>query len=151
MALTERINDDLKAAMKSRDEAKVSTLRMLKAAVSNAAIQKGKADLEDGEILEVIQRSLKQHQESVEAFTKGGRADLVQKETREAEILKGYLPAALPEAELKALIQEAVREAGASGPQGMGSVMKAVMPKIKGRADGKQVSDLVKQILGAGG
>ncbi|MBI3333053.1 MAG: GatB/YqeY domain-containing protein [Candidatus Omnitrophica bacterium] len=150
MTLTERINDDLKAAMKSRDEAKVSTLRMLKAAVSNAAIQKGKAGLEDGEILEVIQRSLKQHQESVEAFTKGGRADLVQKESREAEILKGYLPAALSEAELKALIQEAVRETGAGGPQGMGAVMKAVMPKIKGRADGKRVSDLVKQILGAG-
>ena len=151
MTLAQKINDDLKAAMKAGDAAKVSTLRMLKAAVSNLAIQKSKADLEDGEILEVIQKSLKQHQESVDAFTKGNRPDLAEKETREAKILKEYLPPTMEERELKALIQATIRELGASGSAALGQVMKAVLPKVKGRADGKTVSQLVAQLLQAGG
>ncbi len=150
MTLTDRINEELKSAMKAGDPAKVSTLRMLKAAVSNAAIQKGKSNLEDGEILEVIQKSLKQHQESVDAFTKGGRPELAEKEAHEAKILKEYLPPAMDEGELKALIQATIQELGASGPSALGAVMKAVLPKVKGRADGKQVSQLVAQLLQAG-
>lgn len=150
MTLAEKINEDLKTALKAGDQTKVSTLRMLKYAVSNAAIQKGKNGLEDGEILEVIQKSLKQHQESVDAFTKGGRADLAEKETHEAKILKGYLPPQMSEEELKGLIQAAIRELGVSGPSGMGPVMKKVQPQVKGRADGKTVSQLVSQLLQAG-
>lgn len=150
MTLAEKINEDLKTAMKAGDPVKVSTLRMLKAAVSNAAIQKGKNGLEDGEILEVIQKSLKQHQESVDAFTKGGRSELAEKEAHEAKILKEYLPAQMSEEELKGLIQAAIQELGVSGPAGMGPVMKMIQPKIKGLADGKTVSQLVSQLLQAG-
>ena len=146
--LFQRINDDLKTAMKAGDSVKVSTLRMLKAAASNLAIQKGKPELEDGEIQEVIQRSLKQHQESVDAFTKGNRPELAEKEAHEAKILKEYLPPSMEEGELKALIQATIKELGASGPAALGQVMKAVLPKVRGRADGKQVSQLVGQFLG---
>ncbi|MCM8794661.1 MAG: GatB/YqeY domain-containing protein [Candidatus Omnitrophica bacterium] len=147
MSLQDRINEDLKLSIKARDEIKTSTLRMLKAASSNAAIQKGKDVLEDGEMMEVIQKLIKQRQESVEAFTKAGRTDMAQKESKEADILKGYLPAAMSEAELKAIIEAAIKEVGASGPAAVGQVMKAVLPKVKGRADGKQVNQLVSQLL----
>ena len=149
MTLSERIDAELKEAMKAKQAEKVSVLRMLKAAASNAAIQKGKNALEDGEIHEVIQKMIKQHQESIEAFTKGGRPELAAKEEQEAQILKIYLPPAMDEGELKSLIQAAIRELGVSGPGAMGQVMKAVLPKVKGRADGKQVSQLVGQLLQA--
>ena len=147
MALLQQIDEDLKVAMKARDELKVSCLRLLKAAVSNQAIEKGKQVLEDGELQEVIGKLIKQRQESVEAFTKGGRPEMAEKEAREAAILKAYLPPAMSEAELKALIQAAVQEAAASGPQAMGVVMKAVMPKVAGRAEGKVVNQLVREAL----
>ena len=147
MTLAERIEDELKAALKGRDEAKVSTLRMLKAAISNLAIQKGKPTLEDGDIQEVIQKQLKQHQESIQAFTQGGRKELAQKEAHEAAILKTFLPPAMEEGELKAVIQVTIRELGVTGPAALGQVMKAVLPQVKGRADGKQVNQLVLQLL----
>ncbi len=147
MTLSEQIDADLKTAMKAGDSQKVSTLRMLKAASSNQAIQKGKSSLEDGEIHEVIQETIKQHQESIEAFTKGNRPELAAKEEQEAKILKAYLPPAMGEAELKGIIQATIQELGASGPAALGQVMKAVLPKVKGRADGKQVSQLVGQLL----
>lgn len=148
MALLQKVDEDLKAAMKGRDELKVSCLRMLKAAASNAAIAKAKPSLEDAEAMEVIAKLIKQRDESVEAFTQGNRPELAEKERKEAAILKAYLPAAMPEAELKAIIQAAVKEAGASGPAAMGAVMKVVMPKVAGRADGKVVNQLVKEALG---
>ena len=148
MILHQRLDEDLKAAMKGGDSAKVSTLRMLKAAMGNQAIQKGKATLDEPEIVEVIRSQIKQHQESVEAFTKGNRPDLAKKEARELEILKGYLPAEMTEKELKDLIQGTLQELGVKGPAAMGQVMKALMPKVAGRADGKRVSQLVKELLG---
>ncbi len=148
MSLLEKIDEELKGAMKARQELKVSCLRMLKAAAANTAIQKGKPGLEDAEMLEVIAKLIKQREESVEAYTKGNRPELAEKERREAALLKGYLPAQLPDAELKAIIQATVQETGAGGPQGMGAVMKAVMPKVAGRADGAKVSQLVKEALG---
>ena len=148
MTLTERVDEDLKTAMKERDALKVSALRMLKAAVSNTAIQKGKQVLEDGEIQEVTAKLIKQREESVEAFTKGGRPELAEKEAKESAILKAYLPPAMSEAELKSLIQAVIQETGASGPQGMGAVMKAVMSKASGRADGKIINQLVREALG---
>ena len=148
MALMQRVDEDLKTAMKGRDELKVSALRMLKAAASNAAIQKGKDSLEDAEAIDVIAKLIKQRDESVEAYTKGNRPELAEKEKKEAAILKAYLPAQMPEAELKVIIQTALKETGASGPQGMGAVMKAVLPKVAGRADGGKVSQLVREALG---
>ena len=148
MNLLQRVDEDLKVAMKARDELKVSALRMLKAAASNAAIAKGKPSLEDAEVIDVIAKLMKQRDESVEAYTKGNRPELAEKEKKEAAILKAYLPAAMPEGELKAIIQAAIKETGASGPQGMGAVMKAVLPKVAGRADGGKVSQFVREALG---
>ena len=143
-----KVDEDLKIAMKGREELKVSALRMLKAAASNSAIQKGKDSLEDAEVLEVIAKLIKQREESIEAYTKGNRPELAEKERKEAALLKAYLPAAMPDEELKALIQAAIRETQASGPQGMGAVMKAVLPKVAGRADGGKVSQFVREALG---
>lgn len=151
MSLSERIDGDLKVALKAGDSVKLSTLRLLKASINNAAIQRQKSTLEDGEILDLIQKTLKQHEESMAAFSKGGRQDLADKEKKEAEVLKGYLPPAMPESELKALIQATIEEMGASSPSALGAVMKALMPKVKGRADGKRVNQLVSQLLQGGG
>ena len=148
MTLLRQLDEDVKTAMKARDELKVSALRMLKAAAFNAAIQKGKAELADAEVIDVIAKLIKQREESVEAYTKGNRPELADKERKEAEILKTYLPAQMPETELKAIIQAAVKETGAGGPQGMGAVMKAVLPKVAGRADGGKVSQYVREALG---
>ncbi len=147
MMLCDQVDQELRSALKARETLKVSTLRMLKAAASNAAIQKGKDRLEDPELLEVVVKLIKQREESVEAFRKGGRTDLADKESQEAEILRSYLPPALGAEELKAIVQAAVQEAGAQGPQAMGVVMKIVMPKVAGRADGKTVSQAVKEAL----
>ncbi len=148
MPLLAKVDEDLKAAMKAREELKVSCLRLLKAAASNAAIAKGKSALEDAEAMEVIAKLIKQREESVEAYTKGNRPELAEKERKEAAILKAYLPAAMPDEELKGIIQAAIKETGASGPQGMGAVMKAVLPKVSGRADGGKVSQFVREALG---
>ncbi len=147
MNLTQKIDEEIKTAMKAREELKLSTLRMLKAAVSNAAIQKGKPSLEDAEVLDIIAKLLKQRDESIAAYTKGGRPELAEKEQKEAALLKAYLPSGLSDEELKAIVQQAVRETGASGPQSMGAVMKAVMPKVSGRADGSKISQFVKEAL----
>lgn len=148
MNLSERIEQDLKSALKTGQSEKVSTLRMLKAALSNLALQKNKASLEDGEVQEVAAKLLKQHAESVAAFEKGGRRDLAEKEAREAEILKGYLPEPLSEEALRALIRSAIQELKVSGPQALGQVMKALSPKVQGRAEGKRVNELVREALG---
>ena len=150
MPLLQKVDEDLKTAMKARDELKVSALRMLKAAASNAAIAKGKASLEDTELFDVIGKLIKQREESVEAYTKGNRPELAEKEKKEATILRAYLPAAMPDEELKAIVQAAIQETGASGPQGMGAVMKTVLPRVAGRADGKKVSALVSELLKRG-
>ena len=147
MRLTEQIDADIKTALKGREEARLSTLRMLKAAMTNLALQREKEVLEDSEVVEVIQKLVKQHQESVEAFTQGNRTDLAQKETQEAEFLKKYLPPAMEDGELKAIIESMLKELGVHGPSALGQVMKAVLGKVKGRADGKRVSQLVKELL----
>ena len=147
MSLAQQFDEDLKTAMKAREELKVSTLRLLKAALSNAAIQKQKAVLDDAEVIAEIAKLVKQREESVAAYTKGNRPDLAQKEQTEAKILQAYLPAQLSDEELKGIVQAAVKEAGGSGPQAMGAVMKLVMPKVAGRADGKRVNEIVKQSL----
>lgn len=148
MGLSEQFDSDLKTALKAKDERKVSTLRMLKAALGNHAIQKGKPTLDEAEIIDVVRKEIKQHEESIAAFAKGGRNELVAKETKEAEILKSYLPPEMGEAQLRALIQETIRELGVTGPTAMGSVMKALIRKVGAQADGKKINQLVKELLG---
>lgn len=147
--LVEKITADLTAAMKAGDAAKVSVLRMLKAELANGAIAQRVEALPDAAALEVLRRQLKQRRESLEAFQKGQRADLAAKEAAEITILETYLPAQMPEASLRAIVQDCVTASGAAGPQDMGKVMKLVMAKVQGQADGKTVSALVTQALGS--
>ena len=150
MSLQETVAEDLQKAMKARDEIRTATLRFLKSFLQNAAIEKKKPLLDDAEVLEVVARLIKQHQDSIEGFQKGGRRDLVLKEEAELEILKAYRGPELGEAQLGALVDQAIQETGASGPQGMGQVMKWLMPKVKGRADGQRINGLVRQRLERG-
>ena len=146
--LREKIADEMRAAMKAREQARVGTLRMLMTAIKNTEVEK-LHELSDDEVLDVIGREAKRRRESLDAFSKGGRADLVEKETAELNVLEAYLPDKLSDEELAALVDQAVAETGASSPKQMGEVMKALMPKIRGRADGAQVSALVRSKLGA--
>ncbi|MFH1867362.1 MAG: GatB/YqeY domain-containing protein [Candidatus Omnitrophota bacterium] len=144
--LKQKIEDDLRAALKAKDDIRVSTLRLLKAALLNAEIAK-KQEIGDEEIILLIKKQLKQRRDSIEGFKKGGRQDLVDKETKEFEILKAYLPDELDPDEMLAIVKEAISESGASSPNDMGKAMKQAMAKIKGRADGNAVSAMVKNIL----
>ncbi|NQU74463.1 MAG: GatB/YqeY domain-containing protein [Candidatus Omnitrophica bacterium] len=145
--LQEKITNDYKEAMKKKDAVKVSTLSFLRAAIQNLAIEKKEEKLDDKDIIPVIKKQVKQRQDSIEQFKKGNRNDLVEKETKELEILKTYLPEELPIDEIKKIIEEAVASTGASSPKDMGKVIKEVMAKVAGRADGKLVSGLVKEKL----
>jgi len=145
--LADKIFDDYKEAMKSRDTLKSSVLSFLRADMLNLATAKKKEKLDDSEIITVIKKQLKQRQDSIEQFTKGARLDAAEKEKKESEILKGYLPPEMPEEEIKRLIEEAVVATGASSMKDMGKLMKELSVKIAGAADGKLVSDLVRQRL----
>lgn len=139
----------MRDAMRARDERRTSTLRMAMAAAHNRQIELGRA-LTDEEVVEVLGRQVKQRRESVESFRAGGREERATAEEAEATILAEFLPEQLGEDELRAMVDEAVAQTGASTPAEMGKVMGALMPRTKGRADGKLVSDLVRQRLGAG-
>ena len=145
--LREKIADDMRGAMKAREAVRVAALRMLMAAIKNAEVEK-RHELSDDEVLDVVTREAKRRRESIEAFEKGGREDLVAKETAELTVLDSYLPERLSDEELAALVDAAIAETGADSPKQMGEVMKALMPKLRGRADGGQVSALVKSRLG---
>jgi len=145
--LEEKILNDYKEAMKNKDALKVSTLSFLRAQFINLAIEKKKKSLDDGDCVVVIKKLIKQHQDSIEQFKQGNRQDLVDKETKELEILKSYLPPELAEEEVKKIIEEAVILTGAQDLKDMGKVMKEVSAKIAGRADNKLVSELVKTKL----
>lgn len=143
-----KIKADMLEALRSGDQPLADTLRYLLSAIHNAEIAKGKdAILTEEELAEVLQKQAKQRRESIEAYEKGGRADLVEKETKELEIIRSYLPEQLSEEEIKKLAEEAVEEAGAKGPQEMSKVMGVLMPKVKGRADGAAVSRVVRELL----
>jgi uncharacterized protein YqeY len=146
--LEEKILNDYKDAMKARDTLKSSVLSFLRADMMNAAVAKKKAKLDDSEVVAVIKKQIKQRQDSIEQFTKGNRLEMADKEKKEAEILKTYLPPELSEEEIKKVIEEAVVATGAQGVKDMGKVMKEVNAKIAGQADGKLVSDLVRVRLG---
>jgi uncharacterized protein YqeY len=147
MELRERIESDVRHALKTGAKEKVSTLRMLNAALKNKQIDK-RRPLSEEEVIETIRSLIKQRKDSIEQFAKGQRQDLVDKETAEVAVLEAYLPAQLSREELAALVREAVTQTGAQGARDMGKVMKALIPMVGGRADGKLVSELVKQALG---
>jgi hypothetical protein len=144
--LLERIEADLKESLKSANKTKVSVLRMIKASIKNKEIDKG-ASLTDEEIIAVLASLSKQRRESIEEFRRAGRNDLVDREEEELSILQSYMPAQLSEDELVNLIRAAIEEAGATSPRDMGKVMKIIMPRVKGRADGKVVNQKVREML----
>jgi hypothetical protein len=148
MSMNDQVGADIATAMKARDASRLSALRMLKAAVMNKGVEKGR-DLDDAEVLQVIASLVKQRRDSIEQFSKAGRTDLVEKETAELNILQAYLPAGATPEEINAAVAEAIAETGASSPKDMGKVMKAVMPKLAGKnADGKAVNEAVRRTLG---
>ena len=149
MNLSDTINTDITAAMKSRDAPRLSALRMLKAAIMNKEVEKGR-NLDDAEVLQVVSSLVKQRRDSVDQFSKAGRSDLVDKETAEIVILEKYLPPAASPEEIEAAVAAAVAETGATSPKDMGKVMKAVMPKLAGKnADGRAINEAVRRKLGA--
>ncbi len=145
--LKERIDADLKAALKASDRLRVSTLRLIKSAIKNREIDKG-APLTDEETIEVLSSLAKQRKESIEEFNKASRTDLVHKEEEELSVIKAYLPEELSEDELEKIIQDTIKEVGALSLKDMGRVMKTIMPKVKGRADGRVVNQKVRELLG---
>src|SRR6266478_3363013 len=149
MSLLQRIDSDLKAAMRARDTTKLSVLRMLKSALNYAAIAKSgtEAELSDAEAAQVIRKQVKQRQDSIESFEKGGRAELAAKEKEELSILKAYLPQAMSADELAVAVRETIAEVGATSKAQMGMIMKALQVKVAGRADGKTLSQEVSRQL----
>ena len=149
MSLNDQILDDLKSAMKARDTAALTVLRALKSALKYAAIEQHGADgeLDEADSMTVIRKQIKQRQDSVESYQKGGRDDLVAAEEAEIAVLERYLPAALGEDEVAALIDEAIAEVGAQSRREMGAVMKVLQAKVAGRADNKTLSQGVMQRL----
>jgi len=149
MTLTERVDSDLKDAMRAKEATKLGVLRMLKSALKNAAIEKSGAagQLNDTEAVQVIRKQAKQRQDSIESFEKGGRAELAAKEKEELSILQSYLPQQMSPEELTKVVRETIAELGATSRFQMGAVMKALQAKVTGRADGKVLSAEVQQQL----
>jgi uncharacterized protein YqeY len=151
MGLKEILQHDLTEAIRSRDELKSGTIRMVLTAITNEEVSGKEArTLTEPELITVLSREAKKRREAAEAFSEGGRPDRAEREKLEGEFIITYLPAQLSEAEIKDLISAAIAETGASGPAGMGQVMKIISPKIAGKADGGTVSALVKAALTGG-
>lgn len=148
MSLETQIDQDLTAAMKAQEGVRLSTLRLLKAALRNLAIEKRQEHLADADVLQVVSRQIKQRREAIEAYRKGNRTDLVSKEEAELAILTRYEPPQLSDHELQALVDAAIAGTGAAGPADQGKVMKQVMAQTQGRADGRRASQLVAERLG---
>ncbi|SDC72219.1 hypothetical protein SAMN02799630_01289 [Paenibacillus sp. UNCCL117] len=146
MSLSDRLNDDMKLAMKSQDKFKLSVIRMVRAAIKNIEIDQRKP-LEEQEVLDVLNREVKQRKDSLQEFEKAGREDLAETLRAEIAILMEYMPQQLSDEEVKAIVQQTIQEVGASSKADMGKVMSALMPKVKGRADGKVVNQFVQQLL----
>ena len=142
MTLQQRVDSDLKEAMRAKDGTKLGVLRMLKSALKYAAIAKSGAEseLSDAEAVQVIRKQAKQRQDSIESFEKGGRAELAAKEKEELSILQSYLPQAMSADEVSRVVRETIAEVGATSKAQMGAVMKALQARVAGRADGKTLS-----------
>jgi len=146
MNLSDRLNDDMKQAMKNQDKFRLTTIRMIRASIKNAEIDL-KRPLEDSEVLDILSREIKQRKDSLQEFEKAGRNDLVKDVAAEIDIIGVYLPEQLTEEEIKSIVLQTIQETGASSKAEMGKVMSALMPKVKGRADGKLVNTIVQQSL----
>lgn len=147
MSLKARINDDMKAAMRGGEKLRLGTIRMLMAAIKQREVD-DRREMADGDVLQIVEKLIKQRREAAAQFASAGRSELEARENEEAAILAAYLPAALSDAEVHALVEEAVASTGAAGVRDMGKVMNALRPKLQGRADMSQVSGLVKARLG---
>lgn len=147
MSLRDRLTEDLKLAMKARDQLRMDVIRMIKAAVLNKEVE-GKKDIDDAEMSRIMTSMIKQRKESVEQYEKGNRAELAAKERQEISIIESYLPKAMTAQQLAGIVDAVMEETGASSLKDMGAVMKAVMARLAGQPiDGKQVSDLVRSKL----
>lgn len=144
--MNERLMEDLKDAMRKRQEVRVSTIRMARAAVANEAIAKGRP-LSDEEILDVFARQVKQRRESIEAFNKGNRPDLAAKEQEELEVLLSYMPQQMSREEIVEAAKATIAQVGAKGPGDYGKVMSKLAPQLKGRAEGRLIGEVVRGLL----
>lgn len=153
MPIKEQIKIDLKEAMKNKNEVEVSVLRMVVSALSNEEISKGKKDvgLSDEDIIDVLNREVKKRKDSASQFESAGRSELAQKEKQEIEVIMKYLPQQMTKEEIEKAVSDAIAEAGAKSEKDFGAVMKIITPKTKGRADGKEVAEMVKKSLSQGG
>jgi len=147
-ALKRKLDNDLKQAMKSGDKLKRSVIRLVMAAIGNAEISR-RAALEDTDILGIIAREVRQHQESIEAFKQGNRQDLVAQEEKEMAILQGYLPRQITREEIVAAARQVIAEVGAQGPGDKGKVMPKLIAQLKGSADGREINSVVTELLGS--
>lgn len=147
MGLYEKIDSDMKSALKGGDALRLSVLRMVIAAVRMIEIEKNVKNADEADVIRTIQKQVKQHQDSIEQFNKGGRSDLAKKESDELAILESYLPKQLSDDELSGIVRSAISESGASTKQEVGKVMKLVMAKVQGRADGKRINQIALGIL----
>lgn len=146
MSLNDRLNEDMKQAMRSQDKFRLSVIRMVRSSIKNIEIDQRKT-LDDTEVLDVLNREIKQRKDSLQEFEKAGRDDLAEQLRQELEILTVYMPEQLSEDEVKEIVQQTIQEVGASSKADMGKVMAALMPKVKGRAEGKLVNQIVQQSL----
>lgn len=146
MTLKEKLQEDLKAAMKSKDALRLSVIRLAKAALMNQEIARGH-ELSDAEVVEVLAKEAKQRNDAIPEYEKAGRADIIATLRQEQAILQEYLPAQLDEEEVRRIVRETIAAVGATSKKEMGKVMSALMPKVKGRADGKLVNQIVNSIL----
>jgi uncharacterized protein YqeY len=149
--LRERIEAEMKDALRAKDTVRLNTLRMLKSAVGYHLLEKGGQDnpATDADVIAVVQKQIKQRRDSIESYEKGGRAELAEKEKAELAVLETYLPKQMSPDELAAVVKATIAEVGATSKAQMGAVMKALMPKVAGKADGKLVSQMVQQQLGS--
>ena len=145
--ILDKINKDLTAAMKDKNTVKVSTIRMLKAAINNKRIEKKSDKLSDDDIIQIISKQVKQRKDSIEEYKKGNRNDLAEKESAELKILEEYMPEQLSKADIEKEVRKAVDEVSATSKKDFGTVMRTVMPSLKGKADGKLISQVLNEIL----
>lgn len=146
MSLQEQIAEDMKAALRSGEKEKLGALRLLRAALQSAE-KEARKPLAEGEVAAVVNREIKRRQEAIEAFQSAGRGELVAKEQAELEVLRAYQPQQLGEDQIRALARAVIAEVGATSPKQLGAVMRALMPRVQGRADGRMVNALVRQLL----